>query len=109
MAKAAAKGPAGVWEHRSLLMVPALLPGVLMTPLSSVLEACNADHMNKEPLYRRWLRGIVPRTAREIIFGLGLNNLTDFMEERVPCVCCAAAAAVATTTTIRAYTYYYHY
>mmetsp|Transcript_9805 Transcript_9805/g.21132 ORF Transcript_9805/g.21132 Transcript_9805/m.21132 type:complete len:663 (-) Transcript_9805:301-2289(-) len=72
-------------SRRSLLMlIPALAPGVLMTPISSVLEACNAGHSNPEPLYRRWIRGVVPRCAREIIFGLGLNNLTDWAEERIP-------------------------
>lgn len=70
---------------RSMFMlVPALAPGVLMTPISSILEACNAGHSNPEPLYRRWIRGVVPRCGREIIFGLGLNNLTDWAEERVP-------------------------
>jgi len=65
-------------------LVPALLPGVLMTPVSSILEACNAGHANPEPLLRRAARGVVPRTAREVIFGLGLNNLADFCEECVP-------------------------
>jgi len=70
---------------RSLIMlIPALLPGILMTPISSILEACNAGHSNPEPLYRRWIRGVVPRCGREIIFGLGLNNLTDWAEERIP-------------------------
>ena len=72
-------------QARSLIMlIPALLPGVLMTPISSILEACNAGHSNPEPLYRRWIRGVVPRCGREIIFGLGLNNLTDWAEERIP-------------------------
>ena len=72
-------------QSRSLIMlIPALLPGVLMTPISSILEACNAGHSNPEPLYRRWIRGVVPRCGREIIFGLGLNNLTDWAEERIP-------------------------
>ena len=70
---------------RSLIMlIPALAPGVLMTPISSVLEACNAGYSNPEPLYRRWMRGVVPRCAREVIFGLGLNNMTDWAEERIP-------------------------
>ena len=72
-------------QTRSLIMlIPALLPGVLMTPISSILEACNAGHSNPEPLYRRWIRGVAPRCGREIIFGLGLNNLTDWAEERIP-------------------------
>jgi len=62
----------------------AVTPGILMTPVSSILEACNAGHSNPEPLYRRWTRGIVPRCGREVIFGVGLNQLSDFCEERVP-------------------------
>lgn len=45
-------------------------------------EACNAES-NPEPLYRRWMRGLVPRTAREIIFGLGINQLSDACEKQV--------------------------
>mmetsp|Transcript_13644 Transcript_13644/g.19886 ORF Transcript_13644/g.19886 Transcript_13644/m.19886 type:complete len:708 (-) Transcript_13644:107-2230(-) len=70
--------------HSLYMLAPALLPGVLMTPISSILEACNAGHKNPEPLNRRWIRGLWPRCAREIIFGLGLNNLTDWVEERIP-------------------------
>eukprot|EP00186_Timspurckia_oligopyrenoides_P003573 CAMPEP_0182447312 /NCGR_PEP_ID=MMETSP1172-20130603/14471_1 /TAXON_ID=708627 /ORGANISM="Timspurckia oligopyrenoides, Strain CCMP3278" /LENGTH=426 /DNA_ID=CAMNT_0024643703 /DNA_START=56 /DNA_END=1336 /DNA_ORIENTATION=- len=64
-------------------LVAAVAPGILMTPLSSVLEASNAGHKNPEPLSRRWIRGILPRGAREIIFGIGLNQLSDFFEERM--------------------------
>lgn len=60
----------------------AIAPGVIMTPMSSLLEAYNAGHMNKEPIYRRWMRGVVPRTVREIIFAVGLNQLSDYCEER---------------------------
>ncbi|KAL7547059.1 hypothetical protein ACHAWF_010375 [Thalassiosira exigua] len=82
IAAATAKGDE---TRQSLLnLIPALAPGVLMTPISSILEACNAGHSNPEPLYRRWMRGVVPRCGREIIFGLGLNNLTDWAEERIP-------------------------
>jgi len=59
-------------------------PGIAMTPISSILEATHAGHSNSEPLYTRWMRGLVPRTAREIIFGVGLNQLSDYCEERVP-------------------------
>jgi len=62
----------------------ALAPGIAMTPISSILEATHAGHSNSEPLYTRWMRGLVPRTAREIIFGVGLNQLSDYCEERVP-------------------------
>jgi hypothetical protein len=61
----------------------AITPGIIMTPVSSYLEACNAVQ-NKEPLIHRWRRGYIPRTGREIIFGVGLNQLSDWCEERVP-------------------------
>ena len=48
-----------------------IAPGVIMTPLSSVLEASNVGHLNKEPMATRWTRGVVARCGREIIFGLG--------------------------------------
>ena len=60
----------------------ACLPGVVMTPLSSILEACNVGDQNPEPLARRWTRGILPRGVREVIFGIGINQLSDFCEER---------------------------
>jgi len=59
-------------------------PGILMTPLSSILEASNAGHMNPEPLAQRWMRGNCWRMVREIIFGIGLNQLSDYFEERIP-------------------------
>jgi hypothetical protein len=62
----------------------AITPGLIMTPISSILEACNAGHANKEPLYKRWTRGVIPRGVREIIFGVGLNQLSDYCEERIP-------------------------
>ena len=61
----------------------AVLPGIIMTPISSVLEASNAGHMNKEPMMTRWMRGIVPRAGREVIFGVGLNQMSDYFEERL--------------------------
>jgi CRP-like cAMP-binding protein len=57
-------------------------PGVFMTPVSSFLEACNAGHKNPEPILRRSLRGTVPRCAREVIFGIGINPLSEYFEER---------------------------
>lgn len=62
----------------------AITPGLIMTPVSSFLEATNVGQHNPEPLYRRMFRGIVPRCCREVIFGVGLNQLSDFFEERVP-------------------------
>jgi len=59
-----------------------IAPGIMMTPLSSVLEASNAGHMNKEPMATRWMRGITARCGREILFGLGLNQLSDYFQER---------------------------
>ena len=57
-----------------------------MTPMSSLLEAANAGVQNPEPLSTRWLRGIAPRALREVIFGIGLNQLSEYCEERVPLV-----------------------
>jgi len=59
-----------------------IAPGVIMTPLSSILEASNAGHLNKEPMATRWMRGVTARCGREIIFGLGLNQLSDYFQER---------------------------
>ncbi|KAG5184158.1 hypothetical protein JKP88DRAFT_269771 [Tribonema minus] len=75
--------PAEYASPNAVRLGAAMIPGIVMTPVSSVLEACNAGHMNDEPLLRRWTRGLVPRTAREIIFGLGINQLSDACEERV--------------------------
>lgn len=76
-------------EARDQSNVPAYLklglavtPGLVMNPVSSVVEACNATAMNSEPLMRRWTRGLTWRGAREVIFGIGLNQLSDFFEER---------------------------
>lgn len=57
-------------------------PGVVMTPISSILEAANATS-NPEPLLRKSLRGSAPRCAREIIFGIGINQMSDYFEERL--------------------------
>ena len=64
-------------------LTTAVAPGIVMTPISSVLEASNAGHLNPESMTTRWLRGIVPRAGREIIFGVGLNQLSDYFEERL--------------------------
>lgn len=58
-------------------------PGVLMCPFSSVLEASNvpADR-NPESLSTRWMRGFTPRLVREVLFGIGINQLADFYSER---------------------------
>eukprot|EP00667_Euglena_gracilis_P007849 EG_transcript_7927 len=64
----------------------AFAPGIVMTPISSILEATNAGHMNPESIQTRWMRGLVPRMLREVIFGVGLNQLSDFCEERVPAI-----------------------
>jgi hypothetical protein len=61
----------------------AIAPGVIMTPISSILEASNAGHMNSESMRTRWMRGVMPRGGREIVFGLGLNQMSDYFEERV--------------------------
>ncbi|KAF4315374.1 hypothetical protein G195_011102 [Phytophthora kernoviae 00238/432] len=64
-------------------LVEAVSPGVIMTPVSSMLEAFNAGHMNPESLATRWIRGTAPRMLREVIFGVGLNQLSDYFEERL--------------------------
>ena len=64
-------------------LATAVLPGIIMTPISSVLEASNAGHMNKEDMTTRWMRGALPRMGREVIFGLGLNQMSDYFEERL--------------------------
>ena len=58
----------------------AIAPGVLMTPVSSVLEANLVD--NKLPLLQRSLGGTLPRGLREVIFGIGLNQMSDYFTER---------------------------
>lgn len=64
-------------------LLTAVSPGMIMTPISSLLEASNAGHINKEQIYTRWMRGIIPRAGREVIFGIGLNQLSEFFEERL--------------------------
>lgn len=72
------------FEYPNLVrLTTTVAPGIIMTPISSLLEASNAGHMNSEPMSRRWMRGVVPRGGREIIFGIGLNQMSDFFEERV--------------------------
>jgi CRP-like cAMP-binding protein len=62
----------------------AITPGLIMTPVSSILEASVAGNSNPESMWTRWTRGLVPRAGREVIFGVGLNQLSDYFEERVP-------------------------
>lgn len=72
-----------VFSHPNLVRLGTMVgPGVLMTPISSILEAANAGHANPEPMFQRSLRGSVPRCGREIIFGIGINQMSDFFEER---------------------------
>jgi hypothetical protein len=65
-----------------LRLAMAVAPGIIMTPISSILEASNAGHLNSEPMATRWLRGIVARCGREIVFGIGLNQMSDYWEEQ---------------------------
>jgi hypothetical protein len=72
------------YEYPTLVRLAATVsPGIIMTPISSILEASNAGHMNSESMTTRWMRGLVPRAGREIIFGVGLNQLSDYFEERL--------------------------
>lgn len=61
----------------------AMAPGLIMCPVSSMLEATNA-HLNKESLATKWRRGYWPRCVREIIFAMGLNQMSDYWTERIP-------------------------
>lgn len=71
------------FKHPTLTrLATAVSPGLMMTPVASLLEACNVGHVNPEPLMRRCSRGFVPRGGREIIFGVGLNQMSDYFEER---------------------------
>ena len=58
-------------------------PGLAILPLSSILEAANAGAMNPESLAIRWTRGLLPRAIREIAYGIGINELSDTMAEKV--------------------------
>ena len=49
--------------------------GIIMTPLSSMLEASNAGHMNPEPITTRWMRGITWRMAREVYLYISWHYL----------------------------------
>ena len=64
-------------------MFYSFLPGVCMCPISSVLEASNAPE-SSGPLSSRWTHGFAPRLVREVLFGIGINQLADFFTERVP-------------------------
>lgn len=69
-------------ERNAIRFFTTIAPGITMTPIASLLEACNVGHVNPEPLMRRAARGLLPRAMREIIFGVGLNQLSDYFEER---------------------------
>jgi len=70
-------------DPTAIRLLTTISPGIVMTPVSSLLEASNAGHMNPESMSVRWMRGIVPRAGREIIFGIGLNQMSDYFEERL--------------------------
>eukprot|EP01059_Diplonema_ambulator_P020607 TRINITY_DN3444_c0_g1_i1.p1 TRINITY_DN3444_c0_g1~~TRINITY_DN3444_c0_g1_i1.p1 ORF type:complete len:301 (+),score=92.25 TRINITY_DN3444_c0_g1_i1:273-1175(+) len=60
-------------------------PGLFMTPVSSLLEAANAGNKNPEPLLtQRWLRGVTARCVREIIFAVGVNQMSEYVEDSIP-------------------------
>eukprot|EP00758_Cryptobia_borreli_P003320 Tbor_TRINITY_DN3684_c0_g1::TRINITY_DN3684_c0_g1_i1::g.340::m.340 len=58
------------------------IPGVLMCPFSSLLEAAHAT-TNTESMTVRWTRGYAPRLVREVIFAVGINQMADYFAERV--------------------------
>mmetsp|Transcript_22637 Transcript_22637/g.63604 ORF Transcript_22637/g.63604 Transcript_22637/m.63604 type:complete len:463 (-) Transcript_22637:48-1436(-) len=67
----------------SVRLASVLAPGIIMCPVSSILEATNAGNLNPESMATRWMRGYLPRMMREVIFGVGLNQLSDVLEERL--------------------------
>jgi len=74
---------AAATDNTAALFGLACVPGIVMTPLSSLLEASNVSQ-HREPLLRRWRYGLVPRAVREVIFAIGFNQLSDYFEERIP-------------------------
>lgn len=72
------------FDKSTVQYATAIAPGVLMTPFSSILEASNAGHMNPESLALRCTRGLIPRTLREVIFAIGLNEVSDYCQAAVP-------------------------
>eukprot|EP01065_Artemidia_motanka_P052543 TRINITY_DN9517_c0_g1_i3.p1 TRINITY_DN9517_c0_g1~~TRINITY_DN9517_c0_g1_i3.p1 ORF type:complete len:439 (+),score=76.74 TRINITY_DN9517_c0_g1_i3:97-1413(+) len=73
----------------------ACAPGLIVTPLSGAIEAANAGSFNPEPMLTRSVRGTVPRAGREVIFAVGLNQASDYFEERLPLGNKVAEASVA--------------
>ena len=73
------------WDNpQRMSLLAACVPGVAMSPVSGLLEASNAGHCNPAPLATRWIYGATPRMLREVIFGIGINQLSEWCEERVP-------------------------
>ncbi len=70
-------------SQKTLKLVLSFVPGVVMCPLSSVLEATHS-RQNTEPMMQRWRRGYAPRLVREVLFGIGINQLSDYCRELVP-------------------------
>ena len=56
------------FPKRQARLAAAVFPGMVMCPVSSVLEASNAGHFNSESMTKRWTRGFVPRIGREVFF-----------------------------------------
>lgn len=80
-------------QRMGIRLATAIAPGVIMTPVSSILEACNVvTSESVAGIAWRATRGLVPRCGREIIFGVGLNQMSDFFEERYRSVTNAVVA-----------------
>jgi hypothetical protein len=62
-------------DNAALKFGVTITPGIAMTPVASILEASNAGHMNPEPLWKRATRGMGARCGREILFGVGINQV----------------------------------
>lgn len=74
-------------EYSNPSLVQALkicAPGIIMTPVSGLLEAQNATQ-NPEPNWRKAFRGFDARCAREVAFGIGLNQMSDYCAQFFPC------------------------
>eukprot|EP00756_Hemistasia_phaeocysticola_P016824 Hpha_TRINITY_DN15501_c1_g1::TRINITY_DN15501_c1_g1_i1::g.105507::m.105507 len=72
----------GQGEPLSLQVASAAAPGVLLAPFSGFLEARQVmAHSHGTPY---WSHGFVCRSMRDGLFAFGLNQVSEFFEERCP-------------------------
>eukprot|EP01129_Flabellula_baltica_P001542 TRINITY_DN114_c0_g1_i2.p1 TRINITY_DN114_c0_g1~~TRINITY_DN114_c0_g1_i2.p1 ORF type:complete len:257 (+),score=28.83 TRINITY_DN114_c0_g1_i2:63-833(+) len=64
--------------------IVAVAPGLLMTPLVSLLEATTAKTENSKSLslLQRSKVGFLPRGMREVLFGIGINQFSQYFIAR---------------------------